>query len=60
MPNVIVSSIAVSDGRGTSTDVANRETTAIIGAGNTLVTYDNEPAPLQQNDVDLQGHDGPT
>ncbi len=49
MPNVIVSSIVVSDGRGTGTDVNNGETTAIIGAGTTLVTYDNEPAPLQQN-----------
>ena len=48
MPNVIVSSITVSDGRGTGTDLDNRETTAIIGAGTTLVTYDNEPAPLQQ------------
>ena len=49
MPNVIVSSIDVSDARGTGTDLANRETTAIIGSGTTLVTFDNEPAPLQQN-----------
>jgi hypothetical protein len=49
MPNVIVSSITVSDGRGTGIDLANSEATAIIGAGTTIVTYDNEPAPLQQN-----------
>ena len=33
MPNVVVESITVSDGRGTGTDLDNREVTAIIGAG---------------------------
>ncbi len=47
-PNVLVSSITVSDGRGTGADVDNRNVTATVGAGTTLVTFDNEPVPIPQ------------
>ncbi|MBI2710371.1 MAG: hypothetical protein HYX34_11855 [Actinobacteria bacterium] len=41
----VAQSIVVSDGRGSSTDLANRSVVATIGPGITTVTYDNEFPP---------------
>ena len=48
VPNTLVSSITVSDGRGSNIDTANRTVTATIGAGVTVVTYTNIVAPVPQ------------
>jgi hypothetical protein len=48
VPGTIVSSITVSDGRGSNIDTANRTVTATIGAGVTVVTYTNIVAPIPQ------------
>ena len=45
VPNTIVSSITVSDGRGSNIDTAARTVTATIGAGVTVVTYTNVVPP---------------
>jgi hypothetical protein len=46
--NVLVDSITVSDGRGSGIDPSGRAATATIGTGATVVTFDNEPAPISQ------------
>ena len=48
MPNTLVSSITVSDGRGSNVDTAAGTVTATIGAGVTVVTYTNIVAPVPQ------------
>ncbi len=46
--NVVVDSIAVSDGRGSDVDPARGAATATVGTGTTVVTFDNEPSPVPQ------------
>jgi hypothetical protein len=46
--NTFVSSITVSDGRGSNISTANRTATATIGAGVTIVTYTNDVVPIPQ------------
>ncbi len=48
MTNVVVAAIAVSDGRGADIDPGGRSATAVVGPGTTVVTFDNEPAPVPQ------------
>ncbi|MDQ6697809.1 MAG: hypothetical protein M3Z46_10190, partial [Actinomycetota bacterium] len=46
--NTFVSSISVSDGRGSNVNTAARTATATIGAGVTIVTYSNDVVPIPQ------------
>jgi hypothetical protein len=48
-PGTHVSSIAVSDGRGSNTNTAARTVTATVGSGVTIVTYTNDVDPPVQN-----------